>query len=253
MAGSYTLQGRFGQLFLDHRGYEWRATLTLPEDATGAAAAEAIALAEQAVGKEVPARWADALSLPGTICIDNPAEHADVIEAMERAGFALAVAEDEMSRATALTAAHPLPGGFIAREWDGSTAPLFHHAYFEAFSDRPGFPAWDEARWSSAFAGGPGFRGDLSRVVLDLPEPAAFAVLWVEDGAGWVTQMGVRPGWRGQGIGEWLLSHALASFAKEGIGTCSLEVATNNPRARGLYERMGFKVTGRYRSWRKPA
>ena len=52
-------------------------------------------------------------------------------------------------------------------------------------------------------------------------------------------------------LGEALLCHAGAVFTSEGLATMSLDVATNNPVARALYERMGFVKVGTNRSWRK--
>ena len=185
------------------------------------------------------------------LAVDVEAHNRTFAPLLPRAGLELAVAEHEMRRPTTLTEQRPFPVELTLRPWSEDAAPLFHHAYAGAFRDRPGFPGWDEAHWRAAFAAGDGFRPDLSVVVLEGAEPAAFAVLWVEEGTGWITQMGVRPAWRGKGLGEALLARALTAFAKEGIETAALEVATNNPAARALYERMGFAVLSGYESWRK--
>lgn len=188
-------------------------------------------------------------TLTFAVNLENPsdAERALVAEA----GLTLAVAEDQMTRPTANGPKRAFPPGIGLRPWDEMSAPLFFHAYDSAFRDRPGFPNWDEARWRSAFTSAEEFRPELSVVALDGPEPAAFAVLWVEDKCGWVTQMGVRPAWRGKGCGEALLSHALRAFAAEGLPNAMLEVATNNAAASALYSRMGFSVISTYESWRK--
>ena len=184
------------------------------------------------------------------LCIDNSSPDAVAREQLAAAGFDLAVAEDELRRPTLDAPPRELPEGLAFAPWSEAAAPLFFRAYSEAFRERPGFPNWDEARWRASFTDDGDFRPDLSAVVLDGGDPAAFAVLWVEDRTGWVTQMGVRPGWRGKGVGEALLSDALRAFEREGIETAALEVATNNPSARALYERMGFELAASHESWR---
>ncbi|MGE3074546.1 MAG: GNAT family N-acetyltransferase [Dehalococcoidia bacterium] len=250
-----------GQLLVQDREFEWRATF-------------AFELAPGLTDPMVPSaliRWAEVetmtiiqreeaplarsgrgrRSIPTLFCVDNPPEGEATAEAMAAAGLEFAVGEDEMTRTTANPPAAELPDGLTTRTWDESAAPLFFRAYTEAFRNRPGFPNWEESRWRQAFASDEAFRPDLSAVVIDGDEPAAFSILWVEDGVGWITQMGVRPEWRGKGLGEALLVRALQLFAAEGIETARLEVATNNPQARALYERLGFTTTSSYRSWRK--
>ena len=239
------MAGGTASLKLADRVYDWRATITL-EIESSAAGGTLIAWAERTAAELAGER----AGKPVLLCIDNPAE-ATLSETLTEHGFALAVAEDEMQRGTAGFAATLLGPGFVMRAWDDSTAPLFFRALNESFRERPGFPNWDEARWRASFEPESAFRADLSRVILDGAEPAAFATLWLEDGIGSIMQLGVQPPWRGKGLGEALLNHALGAFAGEGIETAALEVATNNPIARALYERMGFEVVGSYRSWRK--
>lgn len=51
--------------------------------------------------------------------------------------------------------------------------------------------------------------------------------------------------WRGRGVGTAILAAAERSAA--GSGTLQLAVADDNPRARSLYERLGFMLTGEQR------
>ncbi len=54
--------------------------------------------------------------------------------------------------------------------------------------------------------------------------------------------IGVRQGWRGQGVGEQLL-HALIGCARlEGVGALSLSVEPDNCTAVRLYRRLGFEI-----------
>ncbi len=59
-----------------------------------------------------------------------------------------------------------------------------------------------------------------------------------------IQKMGVSPEARGKGIGTALLSDAIARARAAGFRRCALDVATTNPRAQQLYERLGFRVTG---------
>ncbi|WP_443063248.1 GNAT family N-acetyltransferase [Streptomyces sp. NBC_00445] len=56
--------------------------------------------------------------------------------------------------------------------------------------------------------------------------------------------MWVAPDWRGRGVGEALISAAIGHAAAHGATSVSLTVADSNERARGLYQRMGFRPTG---------
>lgn len=53
----------------------------------------------------------------------------------------------------------------------------------------------------------------------------------------------VKPQFRSLGIGTVMMSTVEAELVKRGIRTATLNVAKDNPRARQLYERLGFKVT----------
>lgn len=80
--------------------------------------------------------------------------------------------------------------------------------------------------------------------VPDVPEPAGLAGVYVEDGMADLVSMWVRPGARGRGAGEALVS-AAASWAKDhGYDTLHLWVTESNEPARKLYERCGFSTTG---------
>ena len=74
--------------------------------------------------------------------------------------------------------------------------------------------------------------------------PAGLAGVYIEDGVADVVSMWVRPGFRGQKVGEALID-ATASWAKaHGFGTLWLWVTDMNAAARRLYERCGFTATG---------
>jgi mycothiol synthase len=61
-----------------------------------------------------------------------------------------------------------------------------------------------------------------------------------DDGTGWVDLLGVEPDQRGRRIGEALLLSAFAAFRAAGLRSAQLGVASDNPRALRLYERVGM-------------
>lgn len=54
----------------------------------------------------------------------------------------------------------------------------------------------------------------------------------------------VRPVWRNQGIGTRMMAHIERDLQRRGFSYVTLNVAKDNPGARRLYERLGYKVTG---------
>ncbi|MGH2634176.1 MAG: GNAT family N-acetyltransferase [Tepidiformaceae bacterium] len=202
-------------------------------------------------------KWAAALvrSAPrgaSTLRIDLRDAPLDAVELFTANGFALAVAEDEMACEIHDAAAAPLRPHMSLQSWSEETAPEFFRVYSEAFRDRPGFPGWDETSWRSAFASGPGFRGDLSLLLRSGRVPVAYAVCDVADDAtGRILQMGVSPTWRSRGVAGRLIGVVLGRLQDEGLSTAVLSVNANNPWARRVYERAGFRAVAQYQSYRK--
>ena len=243
-----SLFGSVGLTYRELAAGEWRVGITL-EWAHRAGVAELAAVADWA-SQTANARVTRGAAI--TLAIDVDADRTPAYrDLLPEVGFELGVAENEFRHDLTKLPVRHLDQGLVAHSWDNHSAPLFFHAYDGAFRDRPGFPGWDEARWTATMAGSADFRPDLSRVVLDGGEPAAFEVLWVEDRVGWIVQIGVRPEWRSRGLGEFLLAEGLRAFRDKGLAGAALEVATNNPHASALYERMGFRRAGGYESWRK--
>ena len=54
----------------------------------------------------------------------------------------------------------------------------------------------------------------------------------------------IRPTWRNLGIGTRLMDHVERDLLRRGFAYITLNVAKENPGARRLYERLGYKVTG---------
>jgi len=86
--------------------------------------------------------------------------------------------------------------------------------------------------------------------VIYLMGPARAPIGYVAVSFGWSIQFGgmdgvvdeiyIRPGVRGRGIGSEVLLALPKALAKAGLKALHLEVARDNPRARKLYEKLGF-------------
>jgi RimJ/RimL family protein N-acetyltransferase len=57
-----------------------------------------------------------------------------------------------------------------------------------------------------------------------------------------IVDVSLTPAHQGKGLGRALLKRTAALARQEDLARVSLHVATNNPRARQLYERLGFKA-----------
>ena len=146
-----------------------------------------------------------------------------------------------------------LPSPKLAPEhWSSTIAADFFRIYDDAFGTRPG-SSLTGADWHRAFANprDEDFRPQLSLLVREGAEPIAYTVCHEqpeEDGSQrwlWITQTGVKPGWRRQGIGRALLAENLRRAAASGYSRAMLSVNVDNPEARALYEELGFRMMRR--------
>ena len=95
---------------------------------------------------------------------------------------------------------------------------------------------------------------ELILVVWDGGEIAAMAVDYQKRLGDWglISLLGVRPGWRRQGLGLSLLRESFRRFAERGETTAALGVDSENPTgATRLYERAGMRILWRADVWRK--
>lgn len=64
-----------------------------------------------------------------------------------------------------------------------------------------------------------------------------------------VLTLATDPAHRGRGLAGALLARAMDRLAAEGVTTLMLEVAADNPAARAVYDRAGFREIGRRRAY----
>jgi len=150
-----------------------------------------------------------------------------------------------------------LPEGFEARCFASGTddAELFA-AFREAFADHWGNTEVDETRWWGENRDEPsaGFDPALWVVVREGETIAGFSICRErqEDGEtiGWISVLGVRPRWRGRGLGEALLVQSLNAFHSRGRRRAALNVDVDNTTgALRLYTKVGMKPTPAFTVW----
>jgi mycothiol synthase len=94
----------------------------------------------------------------------------------------------------------------------------------------------------------------LSRVAEREGKPVGFLLArrWRSDAVGFVEILAVHPAEQSRGVGSAMLSDAFARFAEAGLREAQLGVASDNPRALRLYERMGMTPRWRFDTYERP-
>jgi mycothiol synthase len=136
-------------------------------------------------------------------------------------------------------------------------AELFS-AYADAFAEHWGQESVDEADWWDEIrdANGAGFDPELWFVARADETIAGFSICReLEDEGetvGWVSLIGVRPAWRGRGLGDALLAHSLAQLRRRGLARAALNVdAENTTGALRLYRKAGMEPRPAFTVWSK--
>ncbi|MEU2389560.1 GNAT family N-acetyltransferase [Streptomyces sp. NPDC007369] len=79
----------------------------------------------------------------------------------------------------------------------------------------------------------------------DLPVAIGGIDYRVSEGAGYLWQLTVLPALRSRGLGTLLIRAAEQRIRSRGLHRAELAVEEDNPRARALYERLGYAAYGR--------
>lgn len=200
--------------------------------------------------------------LPGAVCV-SVHENIPTKQALVRAaGFEATRWWHTMARDLdgELPPIPDIPPGLQLVPYTPERDEAVRQAHREAFAGHWGSTPPDEQRWAHWYTGAQTFRADVSHLVLDGDEVAAYclAYFWEADAAAtgvrdaYIGQIGVRPAWRQRGLGSLLLAAALRSYAAAGYGRSSLTVDSDNATgALGLYERAGYEVKDTRVTWSK--
>ncbi len=163
---------------------------------------------------------------------------------LERHGFSVIRSYHRLERDVRLTDDEP-PG--LRALTDEDAHDLFE-IYEAAFSSRPDYTPRPEDAWIKRQFGHHALDRGLSRVA----EGRGFALTrrW-PDGVAIVELLAVHPDHAGQGVGTKLLRGVFAATKAAGLRQTVLNVASDNPNAVGLYERVGMTQRWRIDDYQK--
>jgi ribosomal protein S18 acetylase RimI-like enzyme len=177
---------------------------------------------------------------PGELLVgvyDTVASHQALVRA---AGFSAARWFDDMERdlGTELPPLPAVPPGLRLVPYDSGYDEEVRLAHREAFADHWGSTAPDPERWRHWYTGSQSFRPEVSLLVLDGEEVAAYLLSYF-----------FAADERATGVRE----AALHRYRDAGYQRAALDVDSENATgALGLYQRLGFVVDHRSVTWRKP-
>jgi len=156
----------------------------------------------------------------------------------------------------------PLPEGLEWRNYSAEIDERLRLADNEAFLDHWSHEPISENDWQQFIVGRESFRADLTWVVMDGEEVAAFSLNRFDPEEaeregyrpGWIGSLGTRRPWRKRGLASALLVKSMRTFKEAGLDSAVLGVDAQNPTgALGLYEGLGFVVVKRTIAYEKQA
>ena len=142
--------------------------------------------------------------------------------------------------------------GLALRPMRAGEERAVHAVMEESFAEHWGdtTPPFDDWR---LFMDQPGFDPGMAILAVEGDEVVGGVVSMTVSDAAWVRELGVRPAWRGRGIGTALLSSTFANLSRRGVAEVRLNVdAENETGATGLYERAGMTIRRQWLAYEKP-
>jgi mycothiol synthase len=139
-----------------------------------------------------------------------------------------------------------------ALDLDGDAVAL-HALDALSFAGAPDYQPMSLPVFLDEHLGAHDFDPELSRVAeLDTIVGFLLARRWTREAVGYIDVLGVHPDHRRRGLATLLLHGAFGRFAAAGLQRAQLAVASDNPRALGLYERVGMKARHRFDTYEHP-
>lgn len=144
-----------------------------------------------------------------------------------------------------------LPPDLVLVEYTKDLDDAVRLACNEAFRDHWGHQDASSETWETGVSEVSDLRRDLSLVVMDGDEIAAFCINYENTvdnelrgtKRGWIGILGTRRQWRKRGIASALLAESMRRFQSIGFDSVALGVDTENlSGALALYENLGFKA-----------
>jgi mycothiol synthase len=145
--------------------------------------------------------------------------------------------------------AGPAPGGVALRPLEaGRDAPALHALREASFPANPDYEAVSFEGFCQEHLRAHDLDPALSCVAESGDGAVGFLLArrWEDDRVGYVDLLAVHPDHQGHGLGTTLLLTAFEHFAAAGLRELQLGVASDNPRALRVYERVG--MTARFQS-----
>ena len=168
---------------------------------------------------------------------------------LTRAGYRRARSYSQMrcSLVGVGAAPDPPPGIRLRSIEPAQDAAALHAVDAASFAPSPDYVPESLVEFTEGHFGAHDFDAGLSRVATDGAEIAGFLIAGrrPEEGVGWVHILAVAPERQNRGLGTAMLRSAFAGFAEAGLQEVRLGVASYNPRALHVYQRLG--MTERFR------
>jgi mycothiol synthase len=146
------------------------------------------------------------------------------------------------------------PAGYLLRGLDVDRDALEVHALDdEAFSANPDYTPETFEAFREEHLRAHDLDPALSCVAVHGERIAGYLLArrWREEAIGFVDILAVHPGHQRRGVATAMLATAFSNFACAGIPEAQLGVASDNPRALALYERLGMSVLFRSDTYRR--
>jgi mycothiol synthase len=150
----------------------------------------------------------------------------------------------------------PAPRGIALRELHPETDAVELHALDAlSFAENADYRLLSLDEFSGLHLRAHNLDPALSRVAVSGEAIVGFLLArrWDEDQVGYVDVLAVGPEHRRAGLGTAMLTSAFAAFAAAGLREAQLGVASDNPRALTVYERIGMTPGFRIDAYERPA
>lgn len=175
---------------------------------------------------------------------------------LTRAGYCRAHSYSRMVRSLDGVAAAPdPPAGFRLRSIDPAQDVVGMHTVDAAsFAPAPDYTPESLTEFTEEHLGAHDFDAALSRVVVEGEEIVGFLIAGrrPQEGVAYVHILAVAPERQNRGLGTAMLQSAFATFAEAGLREVRLGVASYNPRALHVYERLGMTERFRFDVYERP-
>ena len=149
----------------------------------------------------------------------------------------------------------PPPAGVVLRGLGvESDATILHELDALSFQDSADYKATSPAQFRCDHLGAHDLAPSLSRVAEAGDATVGFLLTrrWEAESVGYVDVLAVHPSHRRRGLAAAMLCSAFAAYADAGLREAQLGVASDNPRALALYERVGMTPAFRIDAYERP-